>query len=252
VKSISNELYQLIVDLQKLSSLSKFILAGGTSLALRFNHRESIDIDFISNTVVGKKGFKKIVAEIATKKDVVIISSSIINQEFPDQYSFLRLFIVYKNLTVKIEVLQNMQYLFPVENIEGIRLLSLKDLGLMKLMSVSNRKAKKDVYDIDRITDEIDLSELLDYLALKEKKYRYKKYHSLFEMDKEISTSNDILVLLAFDAATNTSDIKTKPNHTHDRIIIPENGRSWVFARSSWRRKVRKVLNLKGIDYSAL
>ncbi|RYY65864.1 MAG: hypothetical protein EOO13_16585 [Chitinophagaceae bacterium] len=49
---------ELVVDLQKLDSLKQFSLAGGTSLALRFNHRKSIDIDLFSNLVVGRAGFE--------------------------------------------------------------------------------------------------------------------------------------------------------------------------------------------------
>ena len=55
-QALSRELVDTIVELQSLPSLSAFALAGGTSLALRFNHRRSIDIDLFSNHAVGMAG----------------------------------------------------------------------------------------------------------------------------------------------------------------------------------------------------
>ncbi|PWV48881.1 nucleotidyl transferase AbiEii/AbiGii toxin family protein [Chitinophaga sp. S165] len=59
-RALSQELVDAIVELQSLPGLSAFALAGGTSLALRFNHRRSIDIDLFSNQIVGKVGLETI------------------------------------------------------------------------------------------------------------------------------------------------------------------------------------------------
>lgn len=45
MSAVSPELRKTILELQQLSSVSKFSLGGGTNLALRYSHRISIDID---------------------------------------------------------------------------------------------------------------------------------------------------------------------------------------------------------------
>jgi hypothetical protein len=45
VSSVSEALIKTIRELQELPSLQHFSLGGGTNLALRYHHRQSIDID---------------------------------------------------------------------------------------------------------------------------------------------------------------------------------------------------------------
>lgn len=52
-KAVSSALIRTIRELQDLKSLKKFALAGGTNLALRYNHRESIDIDLFCPEIIG-------------------------------------------------------------------------------------------------------------------------------------------------------------------------------------------------------
>jgi hypothetical protein len=49
---VSDELLETIHELQQLSSLSEFGLAGGTNLALRYGHRISVDIDLFSPSMI--------------------------------------------------------------------------------------------------------------------------------------------------------------------------------------------------------
>lgn len=60
MKAVSPVLYQSIRELQSLKSLQTFALAGGTNLAVRFNHRESIDIDLFCTEIIGFTGFQEI------------------------------------------------------------------------------------------------------------------------------------------------------------------------------------------------
>ncbi|SFF77588.1 Nucleotidyl transferase AbiEii toxin, Type IV TA system [Salegentibacter agarivorans] len=57
MKAVSPVLYQSIKELQSLKSLQSFALAGGTNLAVRYDHRESIDIDLFCTEIIGFKGF---------------------------------------------------------------------------------------------------------------------------------------------------------------------------------------------------
>ena len=64
MQAVSLVLFQTIKELLQLPSLSDLALAGGTNLALRFNHRVSEDIDLFSNKIIGLKGFQKIEEEV--------------------------------------------------------------------------------------------------------------------------------------------------------------------------------------------
>jgi hypothetical protein len=61
MSAVSPILKQTILELQNLSSISQFSLGGGTNLALRYNHRVSIDIDFIAPTIIDRVTFDKII-----------------------------------------------------------------------------------------------------------------------------------------------------------------------------------------------
>ena len=60
MQAVSPELLSIIKELQALPCLKDFALAGGTNLALRYNHRKSEDIDLFSTNIVGIQGFESI------------------------------------------------------------------------------------------------------------------------------------------------------------------------------------------------
>ena len=247
-QALSQDLIDTIVELQTLSCLSAFALAGGTGLALRFNHRRSVDIDFFSNQILGKVGLEAIVSELKTVYDNDLVHAEIIDPEAGDQFYFLRAFIrKSKELIIKVEIIQNIAVLDPFEQYNGIRTLSLRDIGLLKLVSASNRKAKKDIYDLDFITEQIELSDLMVMLEEKQNKFKGDAFKSLFDLDREHSPIQDINLLLAFDEVDYTA-LPRRPNHSHDLIDILPSSKNWRSARSSWRRKVINLMRLRGLQ----
>ncbi len=247
-QALSQELVDTIVELQGLQCLSSFALAGGTSLALRFNHRRSVDIDLFSNQVVGKVGLETIISALKEAYDKDLVHFEIINPEAGDQFYFLRAFIRRsKELIIKVEVIQNIAVLDTFEQYNGIRTLSLRDIGLLKLASASNRKAKKDIYDLDFITERIELSDLMTMLEEKQNRFKDGSFKSLFDLDREHSPIEDINLLLAFDDVDYTT-LPRRPNHSHDLIDILPSSKNWRSARSSWRRKVINLMRLRGIQ----
>ncbi|WP_416441253.1 nucleotidyl transferase AbiEii/AbiGii toxin family protein [Leeuwenhoekiella sp. A16] len=246
--AVDPKLISLLKELQALPSLSEFVLAGGTNLALRYNHRKSIDIDLISNEVIGKIGFEKIIEEITSKygDHATLIP---MNEDLSEQFIFLRAFIPTDDLIIKVEILQNIQYLFDVETQDSIRLLSSKDVGLLKLMSASNRFAKKDIYDLDYITDDIDIVELFDNFKQKSEIYNKPKYKCLFDLDDEESPIDNLDLLLAFDRNRKEPG---KVFHSHDRIDVVEGSKSWALARINWRSKLRKLYKSENKNFPNL
>ena len=246
MESISKALHELIFELQSLESLKQFSLAGGTSLALRFNHRKSVDIDLFSNLNFGLQGFKEIKKEFQDLFIDNLIYCEIENVESGEQFCFLKAFIRREKENIKVEILQNFQHLDEIQIQDGIKVFSIKDIGLFKLMSASNRKAKKDIYDLDYITDQIPLSQLVKDLKGKLARYNADEFKCLFDLDEEKSPLEDLNLLLAFDEI-NYSEIPSRPSHTNDNIEITTNAKLWKSAKASWRRKVRDFMKEQGV-----
>lgn len=113
-------------------------------MAMRYGHRISIDFDLFSNENIGVKGFQQIVREIQLR-----FGSAVTGIDYPcnidDQFIFLRFFVRLKDTFVKVDVLQNFQRMDGIEIIDNLRLLSIKDVGMLKMISASSRFSKKDI-----------------------------------------------------------------------------------------------------------
>lgn len=164
-----------------------------------------------------------------------------------NQYVFLRFFVQQEGTFIKVEILQNFQRLDKIEIVDGIKLLTVKDIGLLKLMSSSNRASQKDIYDIDFITDNFPLIELYKLLEEKQKKYSEEHYKTIFGLDKEKSPVYFPELLIKFDEIRKVSG--SRPSHSHDRIEIVEGSKTWREARHSWLRKVRSLFSELDIPY---
>ncbi|MDR6968192.1 putative nucleotidyltransferase component of viral defense system [Flavobacterium arsenatis] len=221
-------------------------MAGGTNLALRYNHRISDDIDLFCPEIIGFEGFNKIIEEV---KD--FFGKNARNFDFPcdinDQYCFLRFFVDAEDGTmIKVEMLQNMKHLFAVETINNIRLFNKADIGLYKLISLANRSTKKDVYDLDFITEEIKIVSLYENLVEKVNKFNQEKHRTIFDLDKNESVLENPELLIRFD---NTINSPRFPAHTHDNINIAKDSKTWIEARINWRSKVRQLYTYLGKDF---
>lgn len=64
MKPVDDNLFKTICELQQLPSLKASVLGGGTSLAIRFSHRVSNDIDFFFPGIIGKIGYELIRKEV--------------------------------------------------------------------------------------------------------------------------------------------------------------------------------------------
>lgn len=250
MSAVSEVLLLTIKELQSLPSLSQFALAGGTNLAFRFNHRASQDIDLFCPEILGVKHLESIEKEVINfygKKNITGI-------EYPadkenNQFSFLRFFVTKPSgEIIKVEIIQNMKMMDAVEVIDNVRLVTLKDLGLFKLISGSSRAAKKDIYDLDFITEKISIIAL--FKALKEKRVIYNKEEdkNIFDLDENKCPTQFPLELLNFDRNTKKRN-SLKPMHSNDNIIVADNGKSWIRTRMSWVSKIRQLYRSIDVKY---
>lgn len=247
MNAVSPILRQTILELQNLPSIAQFALGGGTNLALRYNHRISVDIDFIAPVIIGKIGFDQIIEEVENLYGKKQVNIMLLNTELDEQFLFLKMFISKDNEVIKVEFLQNMKCLFTHDVFDGIRVIHKTDIGLFKLMSASNRFAKKDIYDLDYITDEIPLFELFNHFKIKSKKFNLPEHQTIFDLDLEINPIDKPELLLEFDNVKLSK--QNSPSHSNDRIEILESSKNWIEARISWRSKVRSLFSHLDKDF---
>ena len=250
MSAVSAELLQTIKELQSLPSLTHAILGGGTNLAIRFSHRQSIDIDFFFSGIIGKAGFLEIEKQV---KDYY--KDRIFGLSYPcdesDQFTFMRFFVrINGGNAIKVELMQNANFVDVIEELQGVRMASICDIGLLKLMAVANRASQKDVYDLDYITELVPLAELMDLLKSKREKFCSDQHKTIFDLDGEISPIENPLLLLKFEETALVS--QSRPGHAEHRVVPMKTQKNWQVARSSYRSKIRKYFGQKGIDFPSI
>ncbi|MEN3941905.1 nucleotidyl transferase AbiEii/AbiGii toxin family protein [Prosthecobacter sp. SYSU 5D2] len=147
----------LLRQLTKHPSLAQFSLVGGTSLALRFGHRRSVDLDFFT-----PESFDVETLAYALQQDVenfeVKGSNQIGFNAFVDDLKVD--FVTYRQPLLE-----------PPETVEGIRMFSLPDVIGMKLGAISNRGAKKDFYDLHALIEKLGVDALIEIYQRKYPKH---------------------------------------------------------------------------------
>ena len=139
----------LLIRLAFHVAVGDFALGGGTSLALRFGHRLSIDLDFFTNCEFSPEGlFKSLELEEATivgrGKNTLAVDAG----------------------GVKLDFLRHAYPLLePVDRIDDVALVSLPDLAAMKLNAIANRGSKRDFFDMALLLDHFTLQQMIGFFS---------------------------------------------------------------------------------------
>lgn len=248
MNAVTPELIEAIKELQKLPSLNAALLGGGTNLAIRYGHRQSVDIDLFFAGIIGKDGFGRIEFEVRK-----LYGERAYGFDYPcdidNQFLFLRFFIRNGDFSIKVEILQNMLTYLPGELVDGILLMQEADIARLKLLAGCNRATQKDIFDLDYLTDRISLPDMMNALREHQDKYDADEHKSIFFLDGEKSPVNEPNLLLKFDEPAQQRS--SRPLHSNPRVDIVSGHKNWLSARSSWRIKVRRYFNSIGYEYSS-
>ena len=138
-------------------------LAGGTALALQRGHRISIDIDMFSNALYGEMKTDEI------KKALIEMFPYIENLDRLDET--LMVYSLYVGNSsddcIKLDICYDDCPVFPLVQIEGIRMVSEKDIAAMKLNAITqDRQRKKDFWDIHDLLETYSIEDMVSF-ALK-------------------------------------------------------------------------------------
>ena len=135
IETVDASTLVLIKRLLSLPILNNFSLVGGTALALHYGHRTSIDIDLFQP---GEH-----------------FESQMIYQTLQENFPKIKLGNLYPfGVFLEIQQVKTdlIKHPFPLlknpEEIDGIRMFSLEDLGAMKIAAIAQRGEKKDFVDL--------------------------------------------------------------------------------------------------------
>lgn len=143
----------LISRLMKDQVLQSFYLVGGTALALKLGHRESIDIDMFNSSGFSGDELatylqRNYSAQIKRQKENYI-SGTIGQVDFD--------FITHAYPLIK-----------PIERVEGIRMLSNEDIAAMKINAMDNSGQRiKDFIDIHYLFNQFSCAEIIGFYCTK-------------------------------------------------------------------------------------
>jgi predicted nucleotidyltransferase component of viral defense system len=151
-ETLSPSALDLLTALCAHPAMRSFALAGGTSLALRFGHRRSVDLDFFTSESFENE---TLVSELSRDFEI---------DERRRGPTGVAGFIS----GVRVDLVKyRYKPLVPPDVIEGVRLMSLPDVAAMKLSAITNRGAKKDFHDLHMLIREIGLQALVGHYQAK-------------------------------------------------------------------------------------
>ncbi len=139
--------FSILEHLMKAKGLESFYLVGGTCLSLLYGHRKSVDLDLFSTDNFNNE-------ELAASLSAAKTNFSYRNIKNP-----IGLFGYIDDVKIDFVKHHLHKLIDQTQLIEGIRMLSVKDIIAMKIFAILKRAQKKDFWD---------LAELLKHFTLKE------------------------------------------------------------------------------------
>ena len=145
LETITPETLALIRELQEDEIMKGFNLVGGTTLALLIGHRMSEDIDLFSESPFDSSKLAEHLKDKYKAENIRTLKNAV--------FCFIR--------DVKVDILTHQYPLInPVINEGGIRMVSLEDIGAMKLNVITDSGR--------RLKDFIDMYSLLEHRSLRD------------------------------------------------------------------------------------
>jgi predicted nucleotidyltransferase component of viral defense system len=141
----------ILKELMALPSMNSFALAGGTALALKYGHRQSVDLDLFSHNYLDQSNIRD---ELIDQ-----FGSQLLFEEGHKKWA---LFCFIRD--VKVDIIHYPHHLIDsIQDFEGLRLYSDKDISAMKIQAILGRAQKKDFYDLYELLQHHSLEDIVDW-----------------------------------------------------------------------------------------
>lgn len=153
-ETIEPEMLALVRKFMADKRLDAFNLVGGTALALQLGHRKSIDIDLFTTKAFDSK---EIAEHLKTQ-----YGAQINRQSTSGVFGRIE--------KTKFDILADPYPLIdPAERIDGIRMLSIRDIGAMKMSAIYDDGGRlKDFVDVYKLLESNPLKVYLEYAQRKD------------------------------------------------------------------------------------
>jgi hypothetical protein len=140
----------LLNELLTLNELAQFRLIGGTALSLLLGHRASIDLDLFTDKPFD---FDEISLKLSDK-----FSSFLAKEKKSSRLLFTTI------NDVKVDFVYTFEpFIYPANNIEGIRLAAIEEIIALKLNAIAGRGAKKDFWDLNELLEKYSFTQMMEY-----------------------------------------------------------------------------------------
>jgi predicted nucleotidyltransferase component of viral defense system len=151
-QAVKPELLELLNQFMSIDEFSAFNLVGGTALALYEGHRISVDIDLFGKSVLNEQTFTCLIEKVG---NTTLLSQS-------------SKILIYSVNGIKVDFVDyKFDLIDPINVIEGIRIVSKKDIAAMKLNAIVGRGSKKDFFDVVQLLKEFSFEQMLSFYKLK-------------------------------------------------------------------------------------
>lgn len=145
-ETIDAQTLGLLKNLLSTPAFSGLRLAGGTSLALQYGHRKSVDLDLFGSLEI----------------DSITLSGVLSGFNSVKRISGSQNIHVFAINGIKVDLVN---YPYPwledILEVDGLRLATPKDIGAMKLAAISGRGTRKDFVDLFYLLKRYSLRDLL-------------------------------------------------------------------------------------------
>jgi hypothetical protein len=141
----------LLKKLMDLPSLQPFSLVGGTTLALRYGHRSSVDLDLFYHE---KFNYPQIIEDLEATFQHRFV--------YKQQQTQFGIFCFINDIKVDIVHFPH-QPIAPIEEEDKIRMYSNADISAMKIQAILGRAKKKDFWDLHELLHHYSLQQLIDW-----------------------------------------------------------------------------------------
>lgn len=199
-KTVESHTLELLKSLMAEPLFASLRLVGGTSLALQYGHRSSVDLDFFGEITADDEDIKGVLRKFGSL--LVLKESKNIK--------------VYQLDGIKIDIV-NYSYAWIDDAIveDGIVLASPKDIAAMKINAIEGRGTKKDFIDIYFLLQHYTLKEILEFYT--EKYPEYSIFRALMSLTYFEDAETQIMPRMFVDVSWN--DIKDSVCKVVDEYI---------------------------------
>ena len=104
----------------------------------------SVDIDLFTNKKLNLKQVKELITALSVSFRQYIPRIDF-NPTKDNRLLWFKMFLIRDGKPVKFDIVQNVPFMFPPEKFNGINMVAVKDIALMKIASTLRRSALKDI-----------------------------------------------------------------------------------------------------------